>query len=103
MKEMGLIDDQEDGFTGLFPGVQKGELDLMVDGTFGQPGGQTEEPIDVIKEIGAAEGGQRGIEGFKKVLVEGIDKASHGQGFADTRITGQEQDAPSSFDVFQTG
>ena len=31
---MGLIDDQEDGFTGLFFGVEEGLLDLVVDGAF---------------------------------------------------------------------
>jgi hypothetical protein len=100
---MGLIDDQEDGFTGLFFGVEEDLLDLVVDGAFGQPGGKAEEPIDVIKEIGAGKGGQRGIKRFEEVFIEGIDKASHDQGFANTGIPGQEQDTPSSFDVFQTG
>ncbi len=103
LEEMGLIDNEEDGFSGLFFGFQKGLLDLVVDGTFRKPGGQAQEPIDMIKEIGPGEGGKRGIKGFEEVFVEGIDEASHGQGFADPGITGEQQDAPSAFNVFQTG
>jgi len=79
LEEMGLIDDQEDGFSGLLFGVQEGFLDLEVDGAFGKPGGQAEEPIDMIQKIGPAEGGQGGVKGFKEIFIEVIDEVAQGR------------------------
>jgi hypothetical protein len=103
LEEVGLIDDQEDGLAGLLFGFKERLLDLVVDGTFGKPGGEPQESIDMIEEIGPGEGGKRGIKGLEEVFVEGIDKTSHGQGLTNSGITGKQEDTSSAFDVIQTG
>ena len=49
LKKMGLIDDEQDGFTQLLFGFQEGLLDLGVDGALGQSLREPEEAIDVIE------------------------------------------------------
>ena len=100
---MGLVDDQEDGFSGLLFGVQEGFLDLEVDGAFGESGGQAQEPVEMIQEIGPAESGQGGVDGPEEVLIEPVHIGTQGQGFAHPGIAGEQQDAAPTLDVFQTG
>jgi len=53
---VGLIDDEDDGLSLLLFGLDDGLLDLAVDSAFGESWGQPQEPVDVIEEIGPAEG-----------------------------------------------
>jgi hypothetical protein len=101
LKEMGLIDDEEDGFSRLFFGVQEGMLYLVVDGALGEPWSEAEQTIDVVEEIGPAEGGKGCVEGFEEVFIEGVHIAPESDGFSHPRVSGEEQDAPSSLDVVQ--
>jgi hypothetical protein len=48
LEEVGLIDEEKDGFAGAFLGFQEGLLDLAVDGAFGEPGGQAEQTIYML-------------------------------------------------------
>jgi hypothetical protein len=45
LEEVGLIDDEKDGFSRALLGFQKGLLDLAIDGALGEPGGKAEETI----------------------------------------------------------
>ena len=36
----------------------------------------------MVEEIGAAEGGERRVEGFEEVLVDGVDEAPEGDGLS---------------------
>jgi hypothetical protein len=45
LKEMGLIDDQEDGFSRTLLGFEEGLLDLSIDSALGESGRQSEEAI----------------------------------------------------------
>jgi hypothetical protein len=103
LKQVGFIDNEEDGFAGCFFGLQESALDLGVDGAFGKPRRQAEETIDVIEEVSAAEGGKRGIEGLEQIPVEAVHVAAKGEGFAHPRVSCEQQDAPSSLDVLQAG
>ena len=42
---MGLVDDEEDGFSRTLLGFQKSLLDLTIDGALGESGGETKETI----------------------------------------------------------
>jgi hypothetical protein len=99
---MGLIDHEEDGFACRFFGLQESALDLGVDGAFGQPWSEAEEAIDVVEQIGSAEGGKWSIEGLEEILIEAVYEVSEGEGFAHSRVSGEQQDAPSSFDIVQS-
>jgi hypothetical protein len=101
LKEVGFVDDEEDGFAGSFFGLQEGRLDLIVDGALGEPRGETEEPIDVVEEVGAAEGGKRGVEGLEQIFVEAVHVSPEGDGFAHPRISGEEEYSPSTLDVVE--
>ena len=48
LEEVGLIDEEKDGFTGAFLGFEEGFLDLAVDGAFGESGRQAEEAVQVV-------------------------------------------------------
>jgi len=45
LKKMGLIDDQEDGFSRTFLGFEQAPLDLPIDGAFREPRGGTEQTV----------------------------------------------------------
>ena len=90
-------------FPESFFGLQQGALDLGVDGAFGDPMGQAYQPVQMGEQIGAAQGGQRGIEGLEEVLVEAVHKAPQGEGFAHPGVSGQQQDPAAAFDVIQPG
>ena len=57
----------------------------------------------MIEEIRAAEGGKRGIEWFEQILIEAVHITAEGRDFPYPRISCKQQDAPSSFYVFQSG
>jgi hypothetical protein len=101
LKKMSLIDDQKDGLPRILFGLQKGPLDLTIDGALGEPGREAEEAIDVIQQIGATEGGKGGIVGFKKIFIEGIDVASEGEGLSHAGISGQKQDTAPALDIIK--
>jgi hypothetical protein len=103
LEQMGFIDNEKDGFAGSFFGLQESALDLGVDGAFGKPWSQAEKTIDVIEEICAAEGGKGCIKGFEEILIEAVHVATQSEGFAHPRVSCEQQDAPSSFDVLQAG
>jgi hypothetical protein len=98
---MSLVDDQEDGLPRTLFGFQKGLLDLTIDGALGESGREAEETIDVIQQIGTTQGGKRGIVGFKKILIKGIDVASQGEGLSHPGVPGQKQDAAPAFDIIE--
>jgi hypothetical protein len=101
LKEMGLIDDKEDGFPELLFGLQKGLLDLRVDGALGHSVWKAEESVDVKEEIGPAQGGQRGIISVEQVFVEAVDIAPQGECFTDPWISGEKQDASPALDIIE--
>jgi hypothetical protein len=100
---MGFVDDHEYGLSRTLFGLQKGFLDLTIDGALGESRGQTKETVQVIQEICATQGGKRGIVGFKKILIKGIDVASQGEGLSHPGVPGQEQDAAPAFDIVKAG
>ena len=101
LKEMSLIDDKEDGFAELLFGFQECLLDLGVDGAFGQSLREPQEAVDVIEEIGAAQGGQRGVVGCEEVIVERVDIASEGECFPHAGIAGEKKDAAPALDIIE--
>ena len=101
LKQMGLIDDEEDGFTQLLFGFQKGLLDLGVDGALGHSVWKTKEAVDVIEEIGPAQGGQRGVVGGEEIFVEAVHITSQGESFSHTGISGEKQDASPALDIIE--
>ncbi len=82
LEEMGLIDDEDYGFSHLLFGFEQGLLDLAVDGAFGQSVRESEEPVEVIEEIGPAQGGQGGIMGGEEIFIQAVDETSQGEGFS---------------------
>ncbi len=78
-------------------------MDLAIDGALGEPWRQPEETVDVIQEIGPAQGGKGGVVGFEKVLIQGIDVAAEGEGFSHPGVSGQKQDAAPAFDIIEPG
>jgi hypothetical protein len=98
---MGLIDDEEDGFPELLFGFQKGLLDLGVDGALGKPLRESEEAVDVIEEIGPAQGSQGGVVGSEKIFIESVHIASQGEGFTHAGISGEKQDTAPAFDIIE--
>jgi hypothetical protein len=101
LKKMGLIDDEQDGFTQLLFGFQEGLLNLGVDGTLGQSLRKPEESVDMIEQIGSAQGGQRGIVGGEKVFIEAVHIASQSEGFSHPGISGEKQDAAPALDIIE--
>jgi hypothetical protein len=96
---MSFVDDHEYGLSRTLFGLQKGLLDLTVDGALGDSGRKAEETVQVIQEICATQGGKRGIVGFKKILIKGIDVASQGEGLSHAGISSQKQDAAPALDI----
>ena len=101
LKQMGFIDDKEDGFSHLLFGFQDGLLDLGVDGALGHSVGETEEPVDVIEEIGPAQGGQWGVVGGEKVFIEAVHIASQSEGFSHPGISGEKEDSSPALDIIE--
>jgi len=52
LEEMGVVDNEEDGFACGFFGLQESALDLGADGAFGKPWGEAEDSVDVVEWIG---------------------------------------------------
>jgi hypothetical protein len=98
---MGLVDDEKDGFPRTLLGFQKGFLDLAIDGALGESRGETEETVDMIQEIGSAQGGEGGIVGFEKVFIQGVYVVSQGEGFSYPGVSRKEQDTASAFDIIE--
>jgi hypothetical protein len=101
LKKMGLIDDQEDGFSRTLFGFQESLLDLTVDGAFGESRGETEETIYVIQQIRPTQGGKGGIVGFEKILIEGVHVAPQGEGLSHSGVSGEKQNASPAFDIIE--
>lgn len=87
-KEVGLVDHKQDGFSCLLFGFQDVLLNLLVDGALTHSLLQAEETVDVVEEVGAAESGKGGVEGFEEVFVEGVDETPESDGFAHAGLTG---------------
>jgi hypothetical protein len=100
---MSFVDDHEYGLSRTLFGLQKGLLDLTIDGALRDSGRKAEETVQVIQEICATQGGKRGIVGFEKILIKGIHVASQGEGFAHPGVSGQKQDAAPAFDIVKAG
>jgi hypothetical protein len=98
---MGLVDDEQDGFAQLLFGFQDGLLDLGVDGTLGQSLREPEEAVDVVEQIGPAQGGQRGIVGGEEVFIEAVHISSQSEGFSHPGISGEKQDATAALDIIE--
>jgi hypothetical protein len=101
LKKMGFIDDEKDGFSRTLLGFQKYLLDLTVDSALGEPGGETEETIQVIQQIRATQGGKGGIVGFEEILIEGVDVAPQGEGLSHPGVSSQKQDATPALDIIE--
>ena len=54
LKQMGLVDDQENGFSDLFFGLDEGLLDLLVDSALGDSVAEPYQTVDVTKKIRTA-------------------------------------------------
>lgn len=103
LEEMRLVDDEEDGLSGLLFGLQDGSLDLLVDGALAHSLLQADQAVDVVEEVGAAEGGKRRIERLEEVFIEGVDEAAEGDGLSHAGLAGEEKDAASALDVVEPG
>jgi hypothetical protein len=57
----------------------------------------------VAEQIGPAQGGEGGIVGFEKVLIEAVHVTSEGEGFPYSGVSGQKQDTASAFDIIESG
>jgi hypothetical protein len=101
LKQVCLVDDEDDGFAQLLFGFEQGLLDLAVDSAFGESLRESEESIYMIEEIGPAQGCQRGIVSGEEVVIEAVDVASQGECFSDPWIAGQKEDAPPSLDIVE--
>jgi hypothetical protein len=100
---MSFVNDEKYGLPRTFLGLQKGFLDLTIDGALGESGGESEEAVDVIQQIGPAQCGKGGIVGFEQVFIEGVHIASEGEGFSHSGISGQKKDSAPAFDIIESG
>ena len=103
LKKMSFVNDEKDGLSRTFFGFQESFLDLAIDGALGESGREPEEAIDVIQEIGAAQGREGCIVRFEKVLIQGVHVAPEGEGFPYPGVSGEKQDAAPAFDIIESG
>jgi hypothetical protein len=101
LEEVGLIDDEKDGFPRALLGFQKGLLDLAIDGALGEPRGEAEEAIDVIQQVGTTQSGKGSIVGFEKILIQGVYVAPQGESLSHPGVSGEKQDAAAPFDIIE--
>jgi len=85
----------------LLFGFQEGLLDLAVDSTLGHSVGKPEEAVDVIEEIGPAQGGQGCIVGSEEIFVEAVHITSQGECFSHPGISGEKEDASAALDIIE--
>jgi hypothetical protein len=102
-QEMGFVNNEDNGFSDFFPGLQDGLLNLLVDQAFGDSPFKPQKPVDVAEKIGTAECGQGCIECFEEVFIEIFDKTSQGEGFSYAGISGEEEDTAPPFDIVEPG
>jgi hypothetical protein len=100
---MSFVDDHEYGLSRTLLGFQECLLDLAINRALGESGGKAEETVQVIQEVGATQSGKRGIVGFKKILIQGIDVASQCEGLSHPGVPGQKQDATPALDIVKAG
>ena len=62
---------------------------------------QAYQPVQMGEQIGAAQGGQRGVEGLEEVLVYAVHKAPQGQRLTHPGVSSQQQDPAAALDVIE--
>lgn len=57
----------------------------------------------MVEQVGSAQGGEGGVVGFEEIFVEVMDIVSQDEGFSYPRVSRQQHDSTTAFDVVESG